>query len=165
MILSLNYIGFFLVKYSKLLSIGGMRRNILDNGLYDLLLDSDKTTKIFHIPFPLISLPYNPITFYYYESNAELVKQTLSKRGISVNVQPGKIKNTVRVNFPLTKKPKVSIIIPTKDSPKLLKRCLESLQTTTNYKTFEVLIVSNGSIKDNTKKYLNSLSYKIIVFN
>lgn len=165
MILSLNYIGFFLIKHSKLLSIGGIRRNISDNGLYDLLLNSDKKTKIFHIPFPLISLPFNPISFYHYESNAEIVKQTLSRRGISVNTQSGIIKNTVRINFPLTKKPKVSIIIPTKDSPKLLKRCLKSLQTKTNYKNFEILIVDNGCIKDNARDYLNSFSYKIISYN
>jgi len=41
--------------------------------------------------------------------------------------------------------PRVSIIIPTKDAPQLLERCLASLHEKTSYPDFEVLLVDNGT--------------------
>jgi len=41
--------------------------------------------------------------------------------------------------------PLVSVIIPTKDAPELLSRCLESLYEKTSYAPFEVVLVDNGT--------------------
>lgn len=41
--------------------------------------------------------------------------------------------------------PLVSIIIPTRDNPKVLERCIGSLMGRTAYSNFEVLVVDNGS--------------------
>ena len=40
---------------------------------------------------------------------------------------------------------KVSIIVPTKDRPDLLSRCISTLLSVTEYQNFEILIVDNGS--------------------
>ncbi len=50
--------------------------------------------------------------------------------------------------------PKVSIIIPTRDKPKLLRACIESIRANTNYSNYEILIVDNSSIEPETKDLL-----------
>ena len=51
--------------------------------------------------------------------------------------------------------PKVSIIIPTRDKPKLLRACIESIRENTNYSNYELLIVDNSSIESETKDLLD----------
>jgi GT2 family glycosyltransferase len=41
--------------------------------------------------------------------------------------------------------PKVSIVIPSKDAPQLISRCLDSIFEKTSYRNFEVIIVDNGT--------------------
>ncbi len=50
--------------------------------------------------------------------------------------------------------PKVSIIIPTRDKPQLLRACVESIRKNTNYSNYELLIVDNSSIEPETKDLL-----------
>jgi GT2 family glycosyltransferase len=50
--------------------------------------------------------------------------------------------------------PKVSIIIPTRDKPKLLRACIVSIRENTNYSNYELLIVDNSSIEPETKDLL-----------
>ncbi|MBR3103209.1 MAG: glycosyltransferase [Lachnospiraceae bacterium] len=40
---------------------------------------------------------------------------------------------------------KVSVIIPSKDQPKLLEQCLKGLRENTDYPEFEIIVVDNGS--------------------
>jgi GT2 family glycosyltransferase len=54
--------------------------------------------------------------------------------------------------------PAVSLIIPIRDQPKLLKNCLDSILGNTDYPDFEVIIVDNGSTDPRTIKYLSSLN-------
>ena len=51
--------------------------------------------------------------------------------------------------------PKVSIIIPTRDKPKLLRACIESIRENTSYSNYELLIVDNSSIEPETKDLLS----------
>ncbi len=53
-----------------------------------------------------------------------------------------------------TLEPKVSILIPTRDKPKLLRACIESIREKTNYSNYEILIVDNSSIDPETKDLL-----------
>ncbi|HEX4640472.1 MAG TPA: glycosyltransferase, partial [Chthoniobacterales bacterium] len=50
--------------------------------------------------------------------------------------------------------PLASIIIPTRDRVELLKRCLESIRTITDYQPFEIIVVDNDSIEEETKSFL-----------
>ena len=50
--------------------------------------------------------------------------------------------------------PKVSIIIPTRDKPQLLRACMESIRENTSYSNYEILIVDNSSIEPETKDLL-----------
>ncbi|MGI0088376.1 MAG: glycosyltransferase [Nitrosotalea sp.] len=49
----------------------------------------------------------------------------------------------------------VTIIIPTKDNVKLLKPCIESIETKPSYTNYEIIIVDNNSKKEETKRYLS----------
>lgn len=49
-----------------------------------------------------------------------------------------------RVRYPLTARPRVSVVIPTRDRADLLRRCLDTLLRT-SYSDMEVLVVDNGS--------------------
>jgi GT2 family glycosyltransferase len=62
-------------------------------------------------------------------------------------------------------KPLVSIIIPTKDNVKLLKTCIDSIEAKSLYENYEIIIVDNGSKKEETKKYLGRLEHKILSYD
>jgi glycosyltransferase involved in cell wall biosynthesis len=49
--------------------------------------------------------------------------------------------------------PLVSIIIPTRDRLDLIKRCVESIQTRTDYSRFEIIIIDNGSVEPETLEF------------
>jgi len=62
-------------------------------------------------------------------------------------------------------KPLISIIIPTKGNVKLLKSCIESIETRSSYKNYEILVIDNGNNKEKAKKYLNGLKHKVLVYD
>lgn len=55
-----------------------------------------------------------------------------------------------RVRYPVRGTPKVSIIVPFKDRPDLLRTLVDSLLAQTRYPHFEVLLVSNNSTRPET---------------
>lgn len=62
-------------------------------------------------------------------------------------------------------KPKISIIIPTKDHPEILRRCLISIRDISSYKNYEIVVVDNGSELDSRLLYermANEFNYKYI---
>lgn len=56
--------------------------------------------------------------------------------------------------------PSVTIIIPTRNRPKYLRACLESLQQTT-YRNYRIMIVDNGSDEPETIRYLESCGHPV----
>jgi O-antigen biosynthesis protein len=54
-------------------------------------------------------------------------------------------------------KPKVSIIIPTKDKAELLKRCIDSITHNTKESNYEMIVVDNNSKESETALYLGEL--------
>ena len=53
--------------------------------------------------------------------------------------------------------PKVAIVIPTRDHPKLLAKCIEGLDTLTDYPDFEVVLVDNGTTDTKALALIESL--------
>lgn len=53
--------------------------------------------------------------------------------------------NAYQLNRQITGNPKISILIPFKDKPELLKQCLHAIFTRTDYTNFEVIGISNRS--------------------
>ena len=60
--------------------------------------------------------------------------------------------NQYRVVYEVTNEPLVSIIIPSKDHPQILKQCIDSIREYTTYQNYEIIVVDNGSSKENRLK-------------
>lgn len=67
--------------------------------------------------------------------------------------------NLLRIHFPLTEKPRVSVIIPTRDHGAMLGRCIASLQTT-DWPDLEVIIADNGTEEAEALELLAGLERK-----
>ena len=66
---------------------------------------------------------------------------------------------SVKVSWPLPPtRPKVSIIIPTRDRISLLKACVESIIQNTDYPSYEIVIVDNDSAEKETIRYFEEIS-------
>ncbi|MBE19806.1 MAG: hypothetical protein CMD69_02685 [Gammaproteobacteria bacterium] len=67
----------------------------------------------------------------------------------------------VDVNYPLPMKPpRVSVLIPTRDKGKLLKRCLESVLEMTDYPDYEVVIIDHESIEPLARETIDEFGLK-----
>jgi O-antigen biosynthesis protein len=63
-----------------------------------------------------------------------------------------------RVAYPLPKpEPRVSIIVPTRDQHTLLNACVQSILNRTTYCNYDILIVDNGSIEEESRALLKML--------
>jgi len=162
---SLNYFSpFFIIK--KNLIDRCIEPNISNCYAFDILLQCiEMTDNIFHISKPLISLSVKP------KIDLECTQNSLSSHLVRMNidakVEKGISENTFRINYTITKKPKVSIIIPTKNNFKILSRCITSIEKKTHYKNWEIIIIDNSDEtikKDHSKlkNYLESSPYKIL---
>lgn len=82
-------------------------------------------------------------------------KQMLLKRsGINVNIVADKHDSKVEhVHYIPDEHDLVSIIIPSKDNPDILKCCLQSIRKFTRYINYEIVVVDNGSNDSNRKEY------------
>ncbi len=107
---------------------------------YEIILSLLKirNLRIVHIPALLLTKARRD------EENRKItaVREFLGERG---EVLEGPIEGTRRVVYRVDSFPKVSIVIPTGDSYDLLRRCIKSLLSITDYPEYEVLIVDNGS--------------------
>ena len=131
---------------------------------FDVLLQSiEKTTFLYHISIPLCSIK-NP-TLVNFDSKKLALSNHLKRINVDVKVKDGLVKNTFQIKYLLHEKPKVSIIIPTKNNYQILKRCISSIEKKTNYKNKEIIIVDNLSTDSATKKYYSSLSHTIINYS
>jgi len=131
---------------------------------FDILLQSIEKTKFFHhISFPLCSIKNK--TLANFDSKKLALSNHLKRINVDAKVQSGFVKNTFQIKYILNEKPKVSIIIPTKNNYKILKRCIDSIEKKTNYKNMEIIIVDNLTTDNLTKKYYSSLSHKIINYS
>lgn len=65
----------------------------------------------------------------------------------------------LRLRHPIpTPPPLVSIVIPTRDRQDLLEQCIRSLDETTRYRNFEIIVVDNDSKEPQTKAYFATLA-------
>src|SRR6266480_6178828 len=74
------------------------------------------------------------------------VNAHLQRVNLPAEARAGSAPHRLRiVPKPRSSSPKISIIVPTRDSPDLLARCLKSLFETTAYPTYEVILIDNDT--------------------
>ena len=67
--------------------------------------------------------------------------------------------NHWRARYALTEPaPLVSLIIPTRNGSKLLRKCINSLLENTTYPAYEILVIDNGSDEPAAQKYLKQIA-------
>lgn len=169
LLLGVNYITHFLViKRSLIAKIGGLRPEFDGAQDYDLLLRvTEVTDKIIHIPKILYhwrmadgSTAKVPGEKNYADGAGQAaLRDAVKRRKVAADVieipdQPTNYR--LRYKLP-AKQPKVSIIIPFKDKPELLKKCVESIFSKTLYKNYEVILLSNNSMEESTSNLVKKL--------
>ncbi len=169
LLLSMNYIAHFAVfRRSVLQAIGGFRFGYEGAQDYDVLLRlTEGTRRIAHIQKILYHWQMGPTSSassaiakpFASESARRAIEDALKRRGRDASVEvlsPGRY----RARYTIHKSPLVSIIVPTKDQPRLLQRCVTSIEEKTRYHPYEIIIIDNNSINPETIHYLDALSDK-----
>lgn len=79
------------------------------------------------------------------DARKQVLQQHFDRIGEAVVLGEGLLPGTFHIFYKHTTRPLVSILIPTKDQPEMLRRCVESLRDKTEYPNYEILIVDNGT--------------------
>jgi|GEM_PF-5309525 len=128
---------------------------------FDLALrwhDSFGKDAFYHIPDVLthksgqVDRPFDA------KAGEQALKQHFERNQLAVEIEPGYVDNSYRVVYQHETKPKVSIIIPTRDKLEYLQPCIESLLDKTLYDNYEVLVVDNQSVEPDTHAYYQQLT-------
>ncbi|HRH79826.1 MAG TPA: glycosyltransferase [Thiobacillaceae bacterium] len=77
-----------------------------------------------------------------------------ARQGLDVDLGRGLLPDSYRVMYRHPAKPRVSVIIPTRNQSALLAQCVDSLLEKTAWPDFEVLIIDNGSDEPAALDYL-----------
>ena len=96
---------------------------------------------------------------YAYEAGVRAVKAHIERCLKKGQVEDGQdVPGIYKIKYEIEGNPKVSIIIPNKDNVNLLKKCIESIQSLTTYKNYEIVIIENNSEKKETLEYYNEIT-------
>lgn len=163
-----NYICHFSTFAASLLQEAGVFREEYNGSQdHDLILRlTQKARRVRHIPQLL----------YYWRSHANsvasdinskpyaidagkrAVKDSLESLGIQAEVESTKAFPTIfRVRYALTAQPLISILIPNKDHVDDLTRCVDSILEKSTYRNFEIIIIENNSVEQETFTYYEYL--------
>jgi GT2 family glycosyltransferase len=129
---------------------GGLRPVFERCAGYDLLLRSWELSRArMRIPRVLVHSTDQP--------PGALAADALAERWPRACVLPGFLPGSFRVEHPLASaRPRVSVIVPTRDRPDLLRRCIDGLQANP-YGPLEILVVDNGSVREETHALLRAI--------
>lgn len=156
------------IRKSLLVKVGLLRPEYDGSQDWDLVLRvTEQTTKIFHVPKVLYHWRIIPgsTSGEFDAKPAALVaaKQlrldALRRRNVDGMIEdlgPGSAYS--RVRYFVSGSPLISIVIPSKNNPAVLRKCLESILTLTTYEAYEIVVVDNGSTDEAALSYLSSLA-------
>ena len=65
---------------------------------------------------------------------------------------------------PRTASPLISVLIPTKDAPRILDRCLESISAKTSYPQLEILVIDNDSTDPEARRVMREYGVRVVPF-
>jgi glycosyltransferase involved in cell wall biosynthesis len=164
---SMNYVCHLGVYRRRILEeLGGFRPGFDGSQDYDLVLRfTERTNRIAHVPAVLYRWRQIPGSVagsgqakpYAYEAGRRALEESVARCGEKAEViqlKPGRY----RVRYAIEGDPLVSVIIPTKDHPRLLAACLDSLDHTCAGRSLEILVVDNGSSSPKALRQLEEVA-------
>ncbi len=159
-LLSHNYICHFAVlRKSIMIEIGGEEVGLEGAQDFDLFLKfTEKTNKIHHIDKILYHWRMIPGSTaatidsksYALEKGVKSIENAMKRRGISAKVSVHKDVPCYKVEYLYSEEPSITIIIPTKDYADVLEDCLVSIYKHTKYSNYEIIVVNNDSVNNET---------------
>jgi GT2 family glycosyltransferase len=180
-LMSFNYITHFAIyKKSLVDKVGGLRKEFDGAQDFDFVMRATEIAKnIKHISkvtyhwrmIPGSTALHMDSKNYALYAGKRVIEATLKRRNIPGKVIiPDKTIAHYIVEYTYKKEPSISILIPTKDYPEILNKCLKSIYTKTEYKNFEIIVLNNSSKKRETydlfKKYKKEYSnFKVVDVN
>jgi O-antigen biosynthesis protein len=91
----------------------------------------------------------------------KVVQAHLDRLGIAATADAGEQPHFCRVRYRHEgAEPLVTIIVPTRDQPALLKSCVETVLQMTQYQSYEMVVVDNGSTDPAACAYLQTIEDK-----
>jgi GT2 family glycosyltransferase len=172
LLLACNYICHFSVYRKRLVDeIGGFRESFDGSQDYDLVLRfSERTSKIVHIPkimyhwrqVPSSAAASTKAKPYAYEAAKKALTQALQRRGIEGVVEAQVSPGFYTIRRQMVQPGKVTVIVPTRDRLNLLHQCISSIESKTDYKNYEIIIVDNGSRNAETLEYLRQMPHRVL---
>lgn len=160
-----SHLGVFFVSLVR--EVGGFRQGFEGSQDWDLLLrcvERVEAGQIRHIPRVL----------YHWRIHAQSTSSSMDAkpyaalageraldehfRRLHVNARAEYVNHGYRVHFALPSPPPlVTLIVPTRNALGLLRRCVESIQTATEYPSWELIVMDNGSDDPATLDYLEKI--------
>jgi GT2 family glycosyltransferase len=167
---SINYLCHFTVIRRELLTrIGGFRPGYDGAQDFDLVLRaSEAGQSIAHIPLVLYhwrkiegstaaDSAAKPAAA---NAGCRALADSLARRKLDARAEPGPFPTTYVVRYAIRGTPLVSILIPFRDKPELLRQCVESVLETTAYPHYEIIGLDNGSTDPATLALMQELAHR-----
>lgn len=148
--------------------LGGFRSEFDGSQDYDLFLRvTDNTKKIYHIEKILYhwrqtsssTAGYLGNKNYAYIAGKKALEDSLKRRNIKGEVLDNPKVSTYLIKYQ-NENELISIIIPIKDKAKITRRCIDSIYEKSTYKNFEIILVDNNSIEEETFKMIKEYEDK-----
>ncbi len=158
-----DYIGraaFFLTEGVR--ALGGWRSRDGEVSHHELLLryTSDlPVERISHVPAVLLHSPPEPApTAAEVREGVRVIQASLDRVRTAATAEPGTQLGTYRIRYAVpSPQPLVTVVIPTRDNLRLLKRCVQSVREVTTYRPLELLVVDNDSRERGAVGFLAAL--------
>jgi GT2 family glycosyltransferase len=163
--LSYNYTCHFAVfRRSLLADLGGWRLGFDGAQDYDLALRvSEQTDRIVHIPRNLYHWRVVPGSTAggvgeksgAWDAGRRALGEAIDRRGLEAEVEEGLSPGTYRVHYKPKGRPKVGVIIPTRDRLSMLSAIVDDLDRKTTWPEIEIMVVDNESVEDDTLAWMD----------
>lgn len=156
------------VRRSLQQSVGGLRSEFDGSQDWDFVLRvTEKAEKISHVRKVLYHWRVIPASVasdlnakpYAVDAGRRARQSAIERRGLTGTMElvlqlPGYF----HARYEPQGDPKISIVIPSKNNGKVLWRCVESIQSKSEYRNFEIILIDNGSSETETLRLLGQMA-------
>jgi len=147
--------------------LGGLRPEYDGCQDWDFILRVvEKTGRITHVPKVLYHWRIIPASVassldakpHVISASKRAREDAIARRGLSGVMEPvEEIPGYFRAVYQLQGEPCVSIIIPSKNNHRVLKQCIDSIESKSAYRNFEIVVIDHGSTDPAAIQYVESL--------